>query len=91
MANIDDNINDNINGSINDNINDNIDCNIDDNIGGKYMHHLITPRLNKIYFNIKNGSYEVILMWMLLIMTIVISLLLVISELEDSEETRRVI
>lgn len=47
--------------------------------------------LNKIFFNIKNGRYEIMIMWFLLIATIVLMLLLVISNVEDDLETQRVL
>ena len=45
--------------------------------------------LNKLFFNIKNSNYEVVVMWFLLITTIVIILSLVVSDAEDRAETER--
>ncbi|VBB18360.1 hypothetical protein YASMINEVIRUS_823 [Yasminevirus sp. GU-2018] len=45
--------------------------------------------LNKLFFNIKNGNYEVVVMWFLLITTIVIILALAVSDADDRAETER--
>jgi hypothetical protein len=47
--------------------------------------------LNSIYFHIKNSSYEISIMWCLIITTIILLLSLVIKDAEDEEEVLRVL
>ena len=49
------------------------------------------PIFNRIFFNIKNNNYEILIMWFLFIVTIIILLSLVISDIDDRLETERVI
>lgn len=49
------------------------------------------PFFNNIFFNIKNGSYEITVMWCLLIITIVVLLSLLIKDADDKAETERVL
>lgn len=49
------------------------------------------PLINNIFFNIKNGSYEVNSMWCVLIITIFLLLSLLIKNANDEEETMNVI
>jgi hypothetical protein len=51
----------------------------------------VSPTINRMFFNIKNDSFEIMIMWFLLIITIVILLSLVISDIDDRLETQRVI
>lgn len=47
--------------------------------------------LNRIFFNIKNENYEVMVMWFLIITTIILTLSLVVMDAEDRAETERVL
>jgi hypothetical protein len=47
--------------------------------------------LNKIFFNIQNNSYEIKIMWCLIVTTIILLLSLLLTNANDEEETLRVI
>lgn len=49
------------------------------------------PFFNLIYFKIKNNSYEVIMMWCLIIVTIILLLSLLVKGIEDETERIRAI
>lgn len=49
------------------------------------------PFLNNVFFNIKNNTYEVTIMWSLLIITIILLLSLLLKDANDEIETERVI
>ena len=49
------------------------------------------PIFAKIFFNVQNNSYEVFVMWFLLISTIVLVLSLVVADADDRLETERVL
>lgn len=50
-----------------------------------------TRFLNNIYFNIKNNTYEVSVMWCLIITTIILLLSLLIKDADDLVEAKRVV
>jgi hypothetical protein len=49
------------------------------------------PIINNIFFNIKNGTYELTIMWCLIITTIILLLSLLIKDANDELETERVL
>jgi len=49
------------------------------------------PFFNNLYYNMKNNTYEVTIMWCLLIVTIILLLSLLIKDAHDEIETERVI
>lgn len=50
---------------------------------------LLNDNVNKMYFNIKNDNYDILIMWFLLVATIILLLSLVISDADDKFETER--
>lgn len=50
-----------------------------------------SPFFNNIFFNIQNNTYEVSLMWCLLVTTIVLLLSLLIRDADDEAETLRAV
>ena len=49
------------------------------------------PFLNNIFFNVKNNTFEVVVMWCLLIVTIILLLSLLLKNANDEEETLRIL
>ena len=49
------------------------------------------PFLNRIFFNIQNEPYEIIIMWSLLIITVLLLVLLLFDSIFNEEERLRVL
>ena len=49
------------------------------------------PFFNNIFFNIKNKSYEIVVMWSILIITIIVLLCLLFKDADDGLEIERVL
>jgi hypothetical protein len=49
------------------------------------------PSCNRMFFYLKNSSFEIYVMWFLLIATIIIILSLVVGDADDRYETERVL
>lgn len=49
------------------------------------------PFLNNIFFNVRNNTYEVTIMWCLLVITIILLLSLLLKDANDEIETERVL
>lgn len=49
------------------------------------------PIINTIFFNIKNNTYEITVMWSLVVITILMLLSLLIKDTTDDVETNRVL
>ena len=57
-----------------------------------YGTHIVNrPFLNNLYFNVRNNTYEVNVMWCLLIVTIILLLSLLLKDANDEVETQRVL
>jgi hypothetical protein len=49
------------------------------------------PFINNIFFNIKNKSYEIVVMWSILIITIILLFCLLLKDANDEIEVERVL
>src|SRR5437016_5923076 len=96
------NNNNNNNNNDNDN-NDNSNINLSDGINYCQLNSNLNsksnsksnicnrPFFNKIFFNIKNEPYEIIIMWSVLIITILLLLLLLFDSVVNEQERLRVL
>ncbi len=49
------------------------------------------PFINNIFFHIKNNTYEIYVMWSLLVITILLLLSLLVKDSNDDLETNRIL